>query len=633
MQNEQNANNKQNETNFPVENNFSVNATKGAQVLALVFVIGAAVFTNGDQTAIAANAPVQPHNSTLISTPPPPPPPPPPSNLKARKGAYYAFKGHSRANTFAGFYKQRQIELFSALDNALSQKAEETLTEFAAVKKADIQLQTPLGNRQAQIGINIMGAFAESQNSAFGWQVRAFGGENNIGGANAGVFFRRIDGETLYGINSFADYEDNRYGEFLRYGIGGELQNPFAALAINYYLPITDDKRSNGKVAFSQKGIDVNLRVNIPQLDGLKLRGDYYQFDGKYGGEDDKGFRYGFAVQPIDDLRIGVFYDDGGEEFGGDIVYVYNFGIPQKRESKVAFSPDLFSPVVREYSQRIMTAQLGPQLRFITTAISVMTATIITPERVFTTPMTMAGMTATMFPTSITMSATRAASVQLTVRHHFGGIRIVITTSIRFLITLPPAPVNRPLGLTLTRNLHFGSPVGIITESNDSVGSQRVGTNIDFGNLVETYTLTVVEGSEEFVSVPITLTMTTKMTTADVITETPMTIAGMTTTTRLTFFATSTIGAEITTGAAKVDSHFPPSFPPSFPQVPKIALAENQRPQLSFPPPPTRGQATAGINSPQGGECCGASRPPIIIPALSGGNDNCLMAIIRQSVI
>ena len=77
MQNEQSASNKQNETNFSVENNlpknFSVNAAKGAQVLALVFVIGAAVFTNGDQTAIAANASVQPHSGILISTPPPPP--------------------------------------------------------------------------------------------------------------------------------------------------------------------------------------------------------------------------------------------------------------------------------------------------------------------------------------------------------------------------------------------------------------------------------------------------------------------------------------------------------------------------------------------------------------------------------
>ena len=42
-------------------------------------------------------------------------------------------------------------------------------------------------------------------------------------------------------------------GEFLRYGIGGELQNPFSAFAINYYLPITDDKHTGSTVAFSQK--------------------------------------------------------------------------------------------------------------------------------------------------------------------------------------------------------------------------------------------------------------------------------------------------------------------------------------------------------------------------------------------
>ena len=58
-----------NKTNFPA------NATKGAQVLALVFVIGAAVFTNGDQTAIAANAPLQPQVAIISATPPPPPPP------------------------------------------------------------------------------------------------------------------------------------------------------------------------------------------------------------------------------------------------------------------------------------------------------------------------------------------------------------------------------------------------------------------------------------------------------------------------------------------------------------------------------------------------------------------------------
>ena len=261
--------------------------------------------------------------------------------------------GENDGKSFSDFYRASQMELFSALDNVLSQKAEDTLNQFAAVKKADIQLQTPLGNRKAQIGINIMGAFAESQSSAFGWQVRAFGGKDNIGGANVGVFFRRLENEWLYGLNVFADYESGDYGDFLRYGIGGELQNPFSALAVNYYLPITDDKRQGATVAFSQKGYDANLRINIPRLDFLKLRADYYLFDGKYGGEDDKGFRYGLEVQPINDLRIGVFYDDGGEKFGGDIAYTYNFGIPQKRESKVAFSPDLFTT---DYDGTIGTA-------------------------------------------------------------------------------------------------------------------------------------------------------------------------------------------------------------------------------------------------------------------------------------
>ena len=481
------------------------------------------------------------------------------------------------------------MELFSALDNALSQKAQETLTEFAAVKKADVQLQTPLGNRQAQIGMNIMGAFAESQNSAFGWQVRAFGAENTTKGANAGIFFRRVDGETLYGINSFADYEDGKYGEFLRYGIGGELQNPFAAFAMNYYLPITDDKRRGATVAFSQKGYDANLRINIPQMDYLKLRGDYYYFGGKYGGEDDKGFRYGLEVQPINDLRIGVFYDDGGEKFGGDIAYTYNFGIPQKRESKVAFSPDLFAPVVREYSQRIMTAQLGPQLRFITMAISVMTATIITPERVFTTPMTMAGMTTILTTETPTMTISRMASVQFTIRIDAGGNYLVATTKAKILATLPPATALRPYVLTLLmRDLRAEF-------SNELTASRVIQSNVNnLIGLVETFqgfgtgpfTITIVQGSEEFISVAITLTNKNTTTVPHIITETPTTIEMMTITTKLTTFATSTMTIGANTGAAKVDSHLPPSFPPSsFPQMPKLALAENQRPQLSSPHP------------------------------------------------
>ena len=472
--------------------------------------------------------------------------------------------------------------MFSALDNALSQKAEDTLTEFAAVKKADVQLQTPLGNRKAQIGINVIGAFAESQNSAFGWQVRAFGGKDNIGGANVGVFFRRVESGLLYGINVFGDYESGDYGDFLRYGIGGELQNRYGSLAANYYTPITDDKRKGATVMFSQEGYDFNLRLNVPQLDFLKVRTDYYNYHGKYGGGNDKGLRYGLEIEPLPDLRVGAYYDDGGEKFGGDIAYVYNFGnrqLSQKRESTADFSPDLFSPVLREYSQRIMTAQLGPQLRFITTAISVMTATIITPEMISTDIMTMAEIRTTTFATSITMSVTRMASVHFTTRVDAGNVfYVVITTQHKYLITLPLAgQITHPFIATINRNWDLGvSDEGVIIIAGPG-SAANPGFPWNFQSEAN-HTITIVQGSEEFVSVAITLTTgTTRMTIEEVITTLSITLSEeMTTTTRLTFFATSTmtIGAEITTGAAKVDSHLPPSFPPlSFPPLSPIMVS------------------------------------------------------------
>ena len=481
------------------------------------------------------------------------------------------------------------MELFSALDNVLSQKAEDTLTEFAAVKKADIQLQTQLGNRQGQIAANIIGAFAESQSTAFGWQVRVYGGENDSKGANAGIFFRRVDGESLYGINSFVDYEKGNYGEFLRYGIGGELQNRYAEFAMNYYLPITDDKHTGSTVAFSQKGYDANLRINIPQLDFLKVRADYYHFDGKYGGENDKGFRYGMEVKPIDNLHIGIFYDDGGEKFGGDIVYVYNIAAPQKRESKDAFSPDLFAPIVREYSQRIITATTGPQIQvlriptlttFMTTTIPVMTITNIIGNFVsLTTFMTEAGLTLTTAMTTMMTMESRMASVQITTRVDRQGVYLVATTSVKFLLDLPPDDTPRPWVATITAN--FNPDILLVIESD----FYAIDFPFAFPNVSQPYTMTVVQGSEEFISITTAVSTTTEVETrAPITTEMRMTNAATPSTmevitpermitTAMTAFLIRTITIGANTGAAKVDSHLPPSFPLSFPQVPKLALA------------------------------------------------------------
>ena len=479
--------------------------------------------------------------------------------------------GENDGKSFSDFYRASQIELFSALDNVLSQKAEDTLTEFAAVKKADVQLQTQLGNRQGQVAANIIGAFAESQNSAFGWQVRVFGAENDTKGANAGIFFRRVDGESLYGINTFADYEKGNYGEFLRYGIGGELQNRYASFAMNYYLPITNDKHNGAQVAFSQKGYDANLRINIPRLDFLKVRADYYHYDGEYGLEEDNGFRYGMELQPLAGLQLGIFYDDGGEKFGGDIVYVYNIAAPAKRESKAGFAPDLFAPIAREYSQRIITATTGPQIEVL--RIPTLTTFMVSVISAITTTITM---TTPHLIEVITMAGnSRVASVQLTIGHP----DYIATTFARLLITLPPASTPRPYLITTDSHLGntfgFGVDIGIVITTFLAV-VYPVGSTIQAQGAANAFVLTVIEGSEQFVAALMTMTTTTDGMT----TETPTIILARTITTAMTAFLITTM----TIGAAIDNPHLPPSFPP-FPQVPKLALAAIPRPPIVIPAP------------------------------------------------
>ena len=465
----------------------------------------------------------------------------------------------------------------------LSQKAEETLTEFAAVKKADVQLQTQLGNRKGQIAANVIGAFAESQNSAFGWQLRVFGAENDTKGANAGIFFRRVDGESLYGMNTFADYEKGDYGEFLRYGIGGELQNRYVAFAANLYLPITDDKHTGSTVAFSQKGYDANLRISIPRLDFLKIAADYYHFDGKYGGENDNGFRYGLELQPINNLRIGAFYDDGGEKFGGDIAYIYNIAPPQKREL-TEFAPDLFSPIVREYSQRIITATTGPQIQILRMPTLTTTMTIIDPAITSTTFMIVAAMTR-IATTETPIDGSREANALFTVRLDGNGFYHVATTRHKILLTLPPATTSRPWRITTMRNLRdefrnerISSPHIISSSIPSQIG---LGYRFIEFSMVRNWTLTIIEGSEESITPPTTMTTFATTQIAPITTENPMTILAMTTRTTITAFRTRTITLGLTTNAeADIDSHLPPSFPlssfpPSSPIMVSYGLAKN----------------------------------------------------------
>ena len=120
-------------------------------------------------------------------------------------------------DSFATFYRASQIRIFSALDNALSQKAEETLTEFAAVKNADSATanftRQPTRTTRHQPNRRICRIIKTSESAGKCGLSAAI---NDTKGMNAGIFYRRVQNDLLYGINAFADYEDGDNGSFLR---------------------------------------------------------------------------------------------------------------------------------------------------------------------------------------------------------------------------------------------------------------------------------------------------------------------------------------------------------------------------------------------------------------------------------
>ena len=476
--------------------------------------------------------------------------------------------GENDGKSFSDFYRASQIELFSALDNVLSQKAEDTLTEFAAVKKAEVNFQTSLGNRKGQLGINLIGAFAERQNNAFGWQVRVYGAQQDGKGFNAGVFYRHITDNVLIGANAFVDYENHKLGNFYRYSIGGEAQNRYGSFAANYYVPITDEKRKDGGMIFSRKGYDAKLRLNIPNAKFLKAAVDYYNFGDEYGAESDDGFRYGAEAHLIPGLRIALLYDNGEKELGGEVSYTHTIGeVQQSQTANAQWTPDLFAAVSREHSQRIVSvgnvSSPPPMFNAFGNRAIVGTPAIIGAINIS------AGYTIGMLPqglaqmggtltwnsvvsgaitfgievnnasqtTTLAIAATgyvevgRVANVNATTQIEFGIQNLIISITTKFSATLPPAGASRPFILTITANLN--ALTAEVLQEIAGNGFYQVGRPFRVGGLgigTRPWTLTIVQGSEEY---------------------------------------QSTLYAQ-----ADIDSHLPPSFPLSFPQMPKLAFAD-----------------------------------------------------------
>ncbi|MGI9337854.1 MAG: hypothetical protein ACR2P4_05015 [Gammaproteobacteria bacterium] len=87
------------------------------------------------------------------------------------------------------------------------------------------------------------------------------------------------------------------------------------------------------------------------------------------------------------------------------------------------------------------------------------------------------------------------------------------------------------------------------------------------------YTVTLVQGGEEIIGEPTTTTLTTRTTTtmAGAITETPMTMAAVSTTTRITTFSTMFITLTANSAMAEPSFRRTPESPFAFRQIPAYA--------------------------------------------------------------
>ena len=245
-----------------------------------------------------------------------------------------------------------------AFANALSQRA----MQLPFVKRARVDLQTSLGGRKGAGGVDVAGAFAEDDNGILGWQLRAYAAEHSAKGLNTGIFYRRVVGESLAGVNVFADYEDGDDGDFWRWSIGGDVKSRLGELSANRYFAVTDAQTINDENVYTREGYDVDVAVRIPKLEWAKARVGYYEFKGEFGDEDENGFRAGLDLSPGKGLVLGVEYDDDDGKFGGNISYTHNFGeTSQGAQRAAAFSPraHFYDAVRRENTQRISRAEGG----------------------------------------------------------------------------------------------------------------------------------------------------------------------------------------------------------------------------------------------------------------------------------
>ena len=272
----------------------------------------------------------------------------------------------------------------------VARELEHTMTDsFGFVRRSQVDVQLPLGDRPGSTGISFTGAFFDNTRNMLGWQLRGHAGQKAFGsgsspkshkGGSFGFIYRSAsvgrgafsvghDGQGLWGLNSFIDYENRYKEEFARWSAGAEARTPWVSFYGNIYRAITSPKFGlridTGRDSYSEEtlftpdGFDVEVNLHAPGHEWVSVLGEYYSWDDYKDAGGEKGWRAGFRFQTLSfPLVFDVLHENGdaGRDWGGRIAVNIDFGEQrpafQVREAFAA-SDYLYDPANREYSQRV----------------------------------------------------------------------------------------------------------------------------------------------------------------------------------------------------------------------------------------------------------------------------------------
>ena len=198
------------------------------------------------------------------------------------------------------------------------------------------------------------------------------------GGLHAGLGYRAqpVAGIVL-GANAFYDYLSDP--EVSRYSLGLEVRSLLMDISGNWYQGLSDETLSDGRIAYSPDGFDVEFAGRLPYMPYLEATGRFYRWEGEGSDPDDlNGVEYGLRFFPVPLFTLKTVYDNvsgGGNDVGVEALIQYEFGVPlseQLKLERVAFQADVwqrrFERVQRQYEQRVRYRGAGsdrtPDLEF-----------------------------------------------------------------------------------------------------------------------------------------------------------------------------------------------------------------------------------------------------------------------------